>query len=164
MSEPTARRFLALVDKETDGLMPPTIDVPPSGGMSIADVTGILHLFEQMLLSMEARIVRKFEESAKLSDSQWAKHDAEADRTLKRMDDRFVKIEQQLLTVDTALESHLVREREEDIIMDARVKPVKNAFTWVAIHWRDIVLLLVALLGFAALTADWLSRAIRLPV
>lgn len=132
-------------------------DVPPLVTLPInevtdqrwtgSDVLGIITVFERMLLAMEARLVAKMDDNSQAAAERWARHDRELEASTARMEERFQKVEHNLLTVETLLEGHLQKDREEDLVSAARVAPVKTTFTWLWSHWRDLVLVAIGLIA-----------------
>lgn len=130
----------------------PVVSTPPS--WTAGDVLGVVSVFERMLASMEHRLIDKFEDGSRNANERWVQH--ERDRV--GLDSRFEKLETRLHDIETTLTEHLVHEREEDLIIQARVRPVKNGFAWLWLHWRDVALLGLAIAALATLIAERLSR------
>lgn len=119
-----------------------------SGGMTASEVTSLVNLFNGMLLAMEGRLTAKMDDNARAATERWAKHDYDAQVTLASWSDRFLKLEE-------ALDRHLRQEEDEDLIVAARIKPVKTTIQYLASNWRTILLLIVsllAILGFSTRT------------
>lgn len=117
--------------------MPGEDEKPPENGYQM------LHLFEVMLLAMERRLVERMEENSELARSNWAKHDAELATNTRRIVERFEALEKQLGL-------HLEEARLHRVASDARVRPVRSAFSWTWDHWRDIVLLAIGLFALVS--------------
>jgi hypothetical protein len=106
---------------------------------TVSDALGVLDVFERMLLAMEARLIQKIIDSNQTTS------------------DRFERLEKNLAIVEAALNLHLKEVEREDIVMAARVEPVKQTFGWLWIHWRDLALLAISLLAVATLLAERLT-------
>lgn len=115
--------------------------------MTISDVTGILHLFEQMLLAMESRLVAKMDSNSRAATERWAMHDRDLEVNTKRVIERFEKLEKWIGTLDSALQAHLDKEHDEELVLDARVKPVKTLAQYTSKNWKTILLVAIAVFG-----------------
>jgi hypothetical protein len=105
--------------------------------MTVVDATAILTLFEQMLLAMETRFIARDEDTRRLEAGRWEAH----------------------LHEHTVIDTHLREVHEDELVVQARVRPVRNTFVWLADHWRDVVLLAIGLVALATLITDRLLRA-----
>jgi maltodextrin utilization protein YvdJ len=133
-----------------------------AGTMSVTEVTGLVNLFNGMLMAMEGRLIAKMDDNSRQAIANWVRHDQELAANTKRIVDRFEKIESSLLKVETCLQVHLDQEHEERIATEARVKPVVMSIQWFTKNWRTILLFIVAtlaILGFSGETADKLLRS-----
>jgi hypothetical protein len=138
------------------------VDQPDAPGtMSVTEVTGLVNLFNGMLMAMEGRLIAKMDDNSRLASANWIRHDQDLAANTKRIVDRFEKIEASLLKVETCLQVHLDQEHEDRIANEARVKPVIMSVQWLTKNWRTILLFIVAMLailGFSGETADKLIR------
>jgi hypothetical protein len=122
--------------------------------MTVTEVTGLVNLFNGMLLSMEGRLIDKMDDNSRLAAERWAKHDAELSANTKRVVERFEKTEAAILVLEESLSVHLRREHDEDIANEARVKPVKTVVGFLWAHWRDLVLLFIGLFALMTFLVD----------
>lgn len=136
--------------------------LPTNGGqMSVTEVTGLVQLFNNQLLAMEGRLAAKMDENSRAAAERWARHDQELEANTKRIVARFEKLEAAILVVEKTLEAHLDREHEEDLITEARVKPVKTVFGWLWSHWRDLLLLFIGLVAAGTFFLDWVTHMVE---
>jgi hypothetical protein len=124
----------------------------------VVEVTSLVNLFNTMLVAMEGRISAKIEATARAADERWRLHDQELERNRTTVVERFVKLETALGLLRKDVDEHHAREHDEDIAMEARVKPVKSAMGWLWSHWRDLVLLGIGLIAFLTFALDWLTH------
>src|SRR5512141_878430 len=127
--------------------------VPPvePGTMTVSEVTSLVTLFNGMLLAMEGRLARKIEDMAQVSRDRWARHDLDLDRERALMLARFERIEK-------VVNDHISQEHEEEIILEARVRPVKNVFSYLAKNWRTVLLIIVSVLALIDVSAMDLAK------
>lgn len=114
--------------------------------LSVAEVTGLIALIngmmnnmmgsmESRLVSMESRLMVKLDENTKLSSDRWVAHDRDLAVRMEREANRFEKIEK-------VVGDHLARDREDQLIMEARVRPVKTFAEWITKNWKTAMLIL----------------------
>lgn len=126
--------------------------------MSVTEVTGLVNLINTQLALMEGRLSAKMDDNSRLATERWIKHDQELATNTKRIVERFEEIEGSLLTVERALEAHLDKEHDEEVAMEARVKPVKSIAGWFWKNWRDLLLLFIGLVAAGTFFLDWLTH------
>lgn len=131
---------------------------PVNHQMTITEVTALVQLFNSQLLEVERRLGEKMDGNSAAAAERWARHDAELQTNTARIVARFEKIEEAMLTVEKALEQHLDGHHDEDLVMDARLRPVRSGAQWLIANYKNIAILLIGLLGFFAVAADILSR------
>ena len=132
-------------------------DEPSANGILTAtDVTALVSLMSGMLDRMESRIIARLDDNSRLAAERWQKHDAELAANTTRVVKRFEAIESELLTVSNCLKGHLEREHDEDIATAARVRPVKTVLGWAIANWKNIALLVIAVLtALGILGVEW---------
>lgn len=118
-----------------------TDDLPSNGSMSVTEVTGLVQLFNNQLLAMEGRLVAKMDDNSRLASERWVRHDQELEANTRRIVKRFEEIEKSILVIETTLESHLKKEHDEELVVQARVRPVVTVAQYVAKNWRTIALI-----------------------
>ena len=150
---------LRLVTDHED-LIPALSSVVPSAPVVLtsAEITGLIGLFQTMLDRTERNILDRLEFNSRGAADRWRKHDDELTANTARVVARFEKVEASIDVTSKALQAHLDREHEDDIRMDARVRPVQIGVAWAAGHWKDIAILLVGIIGLFAVAADIASR------
>ena len=122
---------------------------PPinGNGLTGADMLALLTHITSLLDAMEGRILDRLNANALGAADRWKKHDEELAANTKRVVERFEVIEKDLLEVSKCLHGHIAKEHDEEIAMQARVKPVRTFGLWLAQNWRSILLALLALAG-----------------
>ena len=135
--------------------------IPPHPvALSSAEITGLIGLFQTMLDRTERNILDRLDANAAGASERWAKHDAELDANTKRITARFEAVESAIATTTQALKVHLDREHEEDVRMDARIRPIRGSLGWLWAHWRDIVLLVIGLIAAGTFVVEAFGRAL----
>lgn len=128
----------------TDEAMTPSAQpLVVSGQMSAADVTALVTLFSGMLDAMERRIINRLDQNATGASERWKAHEKEHTDADKRLCD-----------MQDLLSDHLNAERDEDLIAQARVAPVKTAFGWFVGNWRTVMLFIFAALAIVGFIGD----------
>jgi len=110
--------------------------------MTATEITGLVNLFNGMMIAMEGRLIAKLDENSRGAADRWAKHDRDLETNTARVIARFEKMESAILTVEKTLEAHLDREHEENLIMEARVRPVKTFAEYLSRNWKTIFLII----------------------
>jgi len=142
------------------------LPVPVNGQLSVSDVMGLVRLFNDSLLAMEARLGAKMDDNSQAASDRWIKHDRDSERVLADIEKRFNKMETELCkqTADIAADlkthiaiadAHWQKEHDEEIAFDARLTPVKGAVGYLRHNWKNILLAVVtilAILGFSVST------------
>jgi hypothetical protein len=130
--------------------------VPSS--MSAGEVLHLISLFDRSLERMETRIIAKMEENSEGAKERWKRHDEALAANTIRVVSRFEKMESALLKVETLLDQHLDREHEEDIRMDARIRPLRGSISWLWAQRKDIVIVLIGFGVFATFLLEAFGR------
>ena len=128
--------------------------VAPSPSLSAAEVTALVGLFQGMLSGTENRILAAMADNSRMAGERWAKHDAELAANTVRVTNRFAQIDSQLQTTATALQAYLDREHDDDVRMDARIRPLRGSFGWLWANRKDIALLGIGILALANILLD----------
>lgn len=137
----------------------PDYTLPESTGtMTVSEVTGLVNLFNSQLALMEGRLVNKMDDNSRLASERWVKHDAELDKNTKRIVARFESIEGSILVIERTLNDHLDKEHDDEVAMEARVRPVKSVAGWFWRNWRDLLLLFIGLVAAGTFFLDWLTH------
>jgi len=126
--------------------------------MTVSEVTGLVNLFTSMLSTSTAQIIGRIDDNARVETERWTRHDVDLERNREAIVARFLKVE-------TALDSHLMvanihfaKEHDEDLVMDARVRPVRSAGDWLARNWRTILLFIFGILALLGFSGETLQR------
>lgn len=142
------------------------LPVPVNGQLSVSDVMGLVRLFNDSLLAMETRLGAKMDDNSRAASDRWTKHDRDNERVLADIEKRFAKMEaefcKQTASIAGDLKAHVAvaqerwdKEHDEELILDARLTPVKGAFAYLRRNWKTILLVIVsilAVLGFSVST------------
>ena len=134
----------------------PTAAVAAS--MTASEVATLVSLMQTILDRTERNILDRLDVNSKGAHIRWEKHDAELATNTKLVTDKFLAIEGRLDAHLTIANAHFAREHDDDLVMQARVRPVQIGVAWAANHWKDIVILGVGLVGLFAVAADILAR------
>lgn len=137
---------------------PTDISSPPSGAMSASEVLHLVSLFDNSLSKMEKRLVDKMDSNSDAARERWVRHDEDLARNRDAAIARFEKIEKSILTVETTLNAHLQRKHEEDVISQARVRPIKMSVAWLWAQRKDIILFAIFLMAAMAAAGEWLGK------
>lgn len=116
---------------------------PP--GMTVVEVTALVTLFNQMLGTSTSTILAAMAENSRAASERWQKHDADRVTDTQRVVDRFTEQDRRILTIETTLETWLAKEHDEDVAMDARIRPITGTANWVVAHWTQIALVILFL-------------------
>ena len=107
---------------------------------------------------MEDRIISRLDLNAVGAADRWRLHDEQLERNTALVTAKFVEIEERLDAHLVIANAHFGRQHDDDIAMDARVRPVRIGAAWAGSHWKDIAILAVGILGFLAVAADLAAR------
>ena len=127
--------------------------------MSVAEVTGLVNLFTSMLATSTAQIIARIDANSSAESERWRKHDAELDRNREQVVERFLKVENALDRHLQVANAHFTKEHDEDLVMDARVRPVRVSLAYVAGHWKTVLLVLLSVLGLMGVWLDVIRDA-----
>lgn len=135
--------------------------VPPQPvALTSAEITGLIGLFQTMLDRTERNILDRLDDNAKGAADRWRKHDDELATNTKRVVERFEKVEAAIATAVATLQAHLDREHDEDVRLDARLRPIRGSVAWLWAQRRDIVIVLIGLGVFATFLVEAFGRAL----
>lgn len=101
------------------------------------DYIAMTALFTQLLQNTENRIVATITDGASQAKTRWEAHESEH----RRLHDRVERVEK-------VLERHLDEERDEDLIMEARLGPVRKAGGLIVREWRTMAIIGLIVLSF----------------
>jgi len=154
---------MAVVTDHQDTTPPLSAVVPPQPVvLTSAEITGLIGLFQTMLDRTERNILDRLDTNAKGASERWEKHDAEFAASTARVNARFVKIEERLQTTADTLAAYLAREHDEDVRMDARIRPIRGSIGWVWSQRREIVIVLIGLGVLVSFLAETFGRVFGL--
>jgi hypothetical protein len=152
---------LRLVTDHEEAAYGATAAVPPHPvALTASEITGLIGLFQTMLDAMEGRIIDRLDINSRGATERWQKHDAELATNTARVVARFEKVETAIDLTTKALQAHLDREHDDDVRMDARIRPIRGSIGWVWSHWRDIVLLVIGLIALGTFLVESFGRVI----
>lgn len=130
-------------DRVPDSELPRDI----ASSMSARDVTSLVTLFVTMLASAKAEILMAMNENSNRAGERWGQHEKEHADQLRRLE-----------VIESALKQHLDAEARDMLVMEARVRPFKVLGTTVALHWRDIVILVLGVLTLLGIGSDLVNH------
>jgi hypothetical protein len=125
---------------------------------SIGDAAALIAALGALVNASTATIMARLEENSRGATERWRLNDERVADDARRSEARVEKIEKSILVVQRALEMHLDGHHDEAVVMDGRVRPLKNGVAWMVANYKNIVILLIGLLGFFAVAADLASR------
>ena len=129
-----------------------------SNGAGVADAAALIAAVATLVSGSTQTIMARLDENARGATERWRLHDEELSRNRASITAKFLKIETALDDHTTVANAHFAREHDDDLVMQARVRPVQIGVAWAANHWKDIVILGVGLVGLFAVAADILAR------
>lgn len=116
---------------------------------TIADASSIISAMAALVTSSTTTILASMAAQARSDEGRWEKHDAEMTRDTEMVAQRFIKVE-------SCLDEHIVqataywrKERDADLVTEARISLFKSPLVWVVSNWKSLA---AALTMFAALT------------
>jgi hypothetical protein len=140
----------------TDDEQPSLPEIPAR--WSASDVLGVINVFERMLLAMESRLVAKMDDNSRSASERWASHDLTLAANEKKIITRFERLEGDLIKMEEVLNGHLRKEEHEDLVNEARIRPIKGSLAWFWRNWRDILLLFIGLVAAGTFFLDWVTH------
>ena len=138
----------------------PRVVPPHPVALTASEITGLIGLFQTMLDAMEGRIIERLDANSRGASDRWRKHDEELAANTKRVVERFEKVEAAIATTTKVLQAHLDREHEEDVRMDARIRPIRGTVGWLWAHWRDVVLLIIGVIAAGTFIVEAFGRVL----
>jgi hypothetical protein len=130
------------------------------GGISTLDVTALMGIFGSMLDRMERNILARLDENARGAAERWRLHDEQLARDRAAVIERFTAVEGHVERVDADMAAHHKAAHEEQLVRQARVRPVQTAAGFLWANWKTILLLVVALLAVLGFVGDTLNRIV----
>jgi hypothetical protein len=129
-----------------------TVSTPPVVG-NVVEATSLIAAVATLISSSTATIMARLDALERGETTRWRLHDEELERNRATITAKFEKIETELaaeiVRVEQALEAHLVvanahfaREHDDDLVMQARIRPVRTAGQWIVKNWKTIALVI----------------------
>jgi len=135
------------------------IDQPPPGSaLTGTDMLSLIARIDDMLGKMEGRIMDRLGDNASAAAERWKLHDIASERTISGIRAEVAILRADLIEHLRIANLHFDKEEHDQIILDARVKPVKTTVQWLVSNWPKVLALLFGILGFLALLGDWAER------
>ena len=138
----------------------PNSDQPAPNGLSGADMLALVAHITGLLSEMEGRIMGRLAGNADAATERWRLHDAASDATIGGIREEIGILRADFTEHLKVANAHFAKEHDEEVAMDARVRPVRSTLAWTVEHWGQILLFLFGLLGFLAIAADVIARYI----
>lgn len=130
----------------------PLIGNGNTSGITGADMLALVAHITELLAASERRIIDRLNENANGAEKRWAKHDAEAVKQLGAIREEIGVLRADFNSHLTVANVHFAREHDDDLVAQARIKPIKMSAAYAAKNWRTIalwVVLLLTMLGTA---------------
>lgn len=120
---------------------------PSNGsGLTGADMLALVAHITGLLSEMEGRIMDRLSDNASGAEARWVKHDLASERTIGGIREEIAVLRADFVEHLRVANAHFTKDRDEDLIADARVKPVKTILGWAIANWKNIALLVIAVL------------------
>ena len=137
----------------------------PSLNGSVGDAAALIAAVATLVSGSTATIMARLEENSRGATERWRLHDEELARNRAAITAKFEKIERELEAevqrVERALEEHLVvanahfqREHDDDLVLRARIEPVKSGVAWITANWKTVVLVVGLIAGWILLGVE----------
>ena len=144
------------VDEQDPNLLP--LVTGNGRTLATADITALIGLINGMLASMEGRIMDRLSKNATSDEARWEKHDLVSERTIGAIREEIGVLRADFKAHLTVANAHFAKEHDDQLVLDARVRPVKTTVQWLVGNWPKVLALLFGILGFLALLGDWAER------
>jgi len=130
--------------------------------LATADITALLGLINQMLSSMEGRIIEVLRINSDREGDRWKQHDAEHLRTVRAIEETIRAVRDDLNEHIRVANIRVAKQHDIEVGREARVKPVVSTFRWLIANWPKAIAFVFSvafvILGFLAILGDWLER------
>jgi len=144
----------------TQGFNPFDLTAPMPTSLTATDVLNLVSLFDKSLERMENRLIAKMDENSQGAAARWKRHDDELAANTKRIVERFEKLERALDDHIQVANAHWSKDEREEIANEARIRPIKGLAGWLWRNWRDLLIIAIGLMAFAAAWGEWFGRLI----
>ena len=139
--------------------LPVIVPDPLPPVLSVAETTALINVFAGMLNSSTQLIIARLDDNARMASERWVRHDAELERNRELVVARFLNVECALDAHLMVANAHFAKEHDEDLVMDARVQPVKTSLAYVAAHWKTAALVVLSVVGLLGVWLDFIRDA-----
>ena len=139
--------------------LPVIVPDPLPPVLSVAETTALINVFAGMLNSSTQLIIARLDDNARMASERWVRHDAELERNRELVVARFLNVECALDAHLMVANAHFAKEHDEDLVMDARVQPVKTSLAYVASHWKTAALVVLSVVGLLGVWLDFIRDA-----
>lgn len=112
----------------------PVTDHPSQ--MNGNEITVLSVVLNQMTV-MESRLLARMDSNARAAKDRWTSHDeqhGEWEKSLKALSHR--------------LDDHLRDEEKKDLVLDARLGPIRTGMYWASREWRTVLIILLLIGNF----------------
>jgi hypothetical protein len=107
-----------------------TTDHPSMNGNEITVLSVVL---TQMTV-MESRLLARMDANAAAAKDRWQNHD-----------EQHEEWEKSLKALSHRLDHHLADEERRDLVIDARLGPIRTGMYWASREWRTVLIVLLLL-------------------
>lgn len=110
-------------------------DHPTMNGNEITVLSVVL---TQMTV-MESRLLARMDSNAQAAKDRWTSHDDQHDQW-----------EKSLKALNHRLDDHLRDEERKDLVIDARLGPLRSGLYWASREWRTVLIIVLLLTSIAS--------------
>lgn len=113
----------------------PVTDHPQMNGNEITVLSVVL---TQMTV-MESRLLARMDSNAQAAKDRWTSHDDQHDQW-----------EKSLKALNHRLDDHLRDEERKDLVIDARLGPLRSGLYWASREWRTVLIIILLVTSIAS--------------
>jgi len=117
----------------------------------VAHITGLLG-------EMEGRIMARLSDNATGAEARWKLHDIASERTIAGIREEVGVLRSELNSHLIVANAHFAKEHDDQVALEARVRPVVGTARWLVTNWPKVLALMFGILGFFALMGDLAER------
>jgi hypothetical protein len=143
-----------VADPESSTTTVTTVSTPPSNGTSVADAASLIAAVATLVAGSTSTIMARLDENARGASERWRIHDLELERNRETITAKFLKIEKALDEHIVIANAHFAREHDQDLVMRARVQPVRSGVAWIVANWKTVGLVVALVIGWVLLGVE----------
>jgi len=134
-----------------------TVSTPPvvgGNGTGVAEAANLIAAVATLVSGSTSTIMARLDENSRGATERWRQHDAELERNREAITAKFIKLEKALDDHIVIASVHFARQHDDDLVMRARVQPVRTAGAWIVANWKTVGLI-------AALIISWVLLGVE---